>query len=58
MLKTQSDSRTDPDKPLAEQFNLLQVVYEDRYPASFEIRERRFQLSIKHSQSVMSEVGL
>ena len=40
------DSRLDPERPLAEQFNLLRVVDNERYPAFFEWRGRRFQLHI------------
>ncbi|SFC96285.1 UDP-4-amino-4,6-dideoxy-N-acetyl-beta-L-altrosamine N-acetyltransferase [Thiohalospira halophila DSM 15071] len=40
------DSRLDPERSLAEQFNLLRVVDNERYPAFFEWRGRRFQLHI------------
>ena len=40
------DSRLDPNKTIAEQFNLLRVVDNTRYPAFFEWQERRFVLTI------------
>lgn len=40
------DSELDPNKTIAEQFNLLRVVDNERYPAFFEINGRRFYLKI------------
>lgn len=40
------DSRLDPDKTIAEQFDLLRVVDNERYPAFFEYRGRRYLLTI------------
>jgi methionyl-tRNA formyltransferase len=40
------DSQLDPEKPLVEQFNLLRVVDNKRYPAFFEWRGRQFELHI------------
>ncbi|MDO1557944.1 hypothetical protein Q0812_00705 [Brevundimonas sp. 2R-24] len=41
------DSRLDPNRTLADQFDLLRVVDNDRYPAFFEHRGRRFILRIE-----------
>lgn len=41
------DSRLDPDQSLAAQFELLRVVDNDRYPAFFDLRGRRFVLKIE-----------
>ncbi len=41
------DSALDPNQTLAEQFNLLRVVDNQRYPAFFEINGRRYELHIK-----------
>ena len=41
------DSRLDPERSLAEQFELLRVVDNDRYPAFFEWRGRRYGLGIQ-----------
>ena len=41
-----SDSRLDPDKSIAEQFDLLRVVDNDRYPAFFDYRGHRYVLKI------------
>lgn len=43
------DSRLDPDRTLREQFNLLRVVDNERYPAYFEINGRRYLLKIEPS---------
>ena len=42
-----ADSRLDPERTLAEQFELLRVVDNDRYPAFFEWRGRRYELNIR-----------
>lgn len=42
-----SDSRLDPHATIADQFNLLRIVDNDRYPAFFEYRGRRFALRIE-----------
>lgn len=41
------DSRLDPEKSLSEQFNLLRVVDNDRYPAFFDFRGHRYVLKIE-----------
>jgi methionyl-tRNA formyltransferase len=40
------DSRLDPEKTLKEQFNLLRVVDNDRYPAFFEYKGTKYKISI------------
>ena len=42
-----ADSQLDPQRPLAEQFNLLRVVDNHRYQAFVELRGRRYELQIK-----------
>lgn len=41
------DSRLDPQKSIAEQFNLLRVVDNDRYPAFFDYRGQRYIVKIE-----------
>lgn len=41
-----ADSRLDPQRTIAEQFNLLRVVDSERYPAFFELRGRRYVLAL------------
>ena len=41
------DSRLDPDKTIREQFNLLRVVDNKRYPAFFELNGNRYLLKIE-----------
>ena len=45
--RTPSDSRLDPNRTIAEQFDLLRVADPDRYPAYFDHRGRRFVLLLK-----------
>lgn len=45
--RTPADSELDPNKTITEQFNLLRVVDNDRYPAFFELSGRRYRLSIE-----------
>ncbi len=42
-----ADSELDPQRSLAEQFNLLRVVDNQRYPAFVELRGRRYALQIQ-----------
>jgi methionyl-tRNA formyltransferase len=42
-----ADSQLDPQRPLAEQFNLLRVVDNHRYPAVFHWAGRRYALQIQ-----------
>jgi methionyl-tRNA formyltransferase len=44
--RTPEDSRLDPGQTLAEQFDLLRVVDNDRYPAFFDHRGHRYVLRI------------
>jgi len=45
--RTPDDSKLDPQKSIAEQFNLLRVVDNDRFPAFFEWRGHRYTLKIE-----------
>ncbi|MBV5287138.1 MAG: hypothetical protein JZU45_13745 [Methyloversatilis discipulorum] len=45
--RTAEDSRIDPARTLAEQFDLLRVVDNDRYPAFFDFRGERYLLKIE-----------
>ena len=44
--RTPKDSELDPDKSIAEQFNLLRVVDNERYPAFFRHRGHTYELKI------------
>jgi len=44
------DSRLDPKKSILEQFNLLRTVDNDRYPAFFDFKSRRYYLKISAAQ--------
>jgi methionyl-tRNA formyltransferase len=44
------DSELDPNKTIAEQFNLLRVVDNDRYPAFFELNGNRYYLTISKGE--------
>jgi len=46
-MRTPADSRLDPNKTIAEQFNLLRVVDSKRYPAFFDYRGKRYLLKIE-----------
>lgn len=41
------DSRLDPERSLAAQFNLLRVADPERYPAFFELHGHRYEISIR-----------
>lgn len=41
------DSRVDPDRSVAEQFDLLRTADPERYPAFFDYRGRRFKLVLE-----------
>jgi methionyl-tRNA formyltransferase len=45
--RTPKDSRIDPQRPLADQFDLLRVADPARYPAFFELRGQRYEISIR-----------
>ncbi|MCK4823394.1 methionyl-tRNA formyltransferase [bacterium] len=49
------DSRLDVDKSLREQFNMLRVVDNDRYPAFFEMAGKRYFLKIEKASQDTSE---
>lgn len=50
------DSRLDADKTIAAQFDLLRVVDNDKYPAFFEYRGRRYKLKIEpHEKESLDE---
>ena len=44
------DSELDPSKTLCEQFNLLRVVDNQRYPASFQMNGARYKLLIEREK--------
>jgi methionyl-tRNA formyltransferase len=41
------DSRLDPDRPIAEQFDLLRVADPQRYPAFFDLRGHRYLIHVE-----------
>jgi methionyl-tRNA formyltransferase len=45
--RTPEDSRLDPAKTLAEQFDLLRVADPERFPCFFEIRGRRYRVLLR-----------
>ncbi len=45
--RTPSDSRLDPEKTIAEQFDLLRVVDSERYPAFLDYRGHRYLINIE-----------
>ena len=45
--RTPEDSRLDPEKSIAEQFNLLRVADQVRYPAFFDIRGHRYVIKLQ-----------
>lgn len=49
--RTPEDSRIDPDKSIAEQFDLLRVADPDRFPAFFELRGHCYQIKIEKVNS-------
>lgn len=49
--RTPDDSRLDPGKSLAEQFDLLRVVDPRRFPAFFDHRGQRYLLKIEKAES-------
>lgn len=48
--RTPEDSRLDPDKTLREQFALLRVADNERYPAFFEIGGHEYVIRVEHRQ--------
>jgi UDP-2,4-diacetamido-2,4,6-trideoxy-beta-L-altropyranose hydrolase len=53
-----ADSRLDPELSLAEQFNLLRVVDNQRYPATFQWRGRRYILNLQSERADVGERNL
>jgi methionyl-tRNA formyltransferase len=51
------DSRIDPQRTLAEQFELLRVVDNARYPAFFDFRGRRYRLKIEAASDDQGEAS-
>lgn len=45
--RSESDSQLNPDRTIVEQFDLLRIVDNERYPAFFDIRNRRYLLKIE-----------
>jgi methionyl-tRNA formyltransferase len=45
--RSPADSRLDPNKSIAEQFNLLRVVDSQRYPAFFDYQGKRYLVKIE-----------
>lgn len=41
------DSRVDPHRTLAEQFNMLRVADPERYPAFFELHGHRYEITLR-----------
>jgi methionyl-tRNA formyltransferase len=48
--RTPKDNRIDPHRSLAEQFDLLRVADPARYPAFFELRGQRYEISIRKTR--------
>jgi methionyl-tRNA formyltransferase len=48
--RTPEDSRLDPTKSIAEQFELLRVVDNESYPAFFDFRGKRYVLKIEKAE--------
>jgi methionyl-tRNA formyltransferase len=49
--RSPTDSRLDPNKTIAEQFDLLRVVDSKRYPAFFEFRGKRYLIHIEKAEN-------
>lgn len=49
--RSAADSRLDPHRTLAEQFDLLRVVDSQRYPAFFDYRGKRYLIRIEKDES-------
>ena len=45
--RSSEDSALDPNKSIAEQFNLLRIVDNERYPAFFEYRNNKYKIIIE-----------
>lgn len=49
--RSPEDSRIDPNKTIAEQFDLLRVVDSQRYPAFFDCRGKRYVIRIEKAEN-------
>jgi len=49
--RSPADSRLDPNKTIAEQFDLLRVVDSQRYPAFFDCRGKRYLIRIEKGEN-------
>jgi methionyl-tRNA formyltransferase len=49
--RSSADSRLDPNKTIAEQFNLLRVVDSQRYPAFFDYQGHRYLIKIEKAKN-------
>ncbi|KDE41153.1 Methionyl-tRNA formyltransferase [Nitrincola lacisaponensis] len=49
--RTPADSELDPEKSLRDQFNLLRIVDNDRYPAFFRVGEKKIIVKLSDSSS-------
>jgi len=49
--RSPADSRLDPNKSIAEQFNLLRVVDSKRYPAFFDYQGKRYLVKIEKANN-------
>jgi methionyl-tRNA formyltransferase len=47
--RSPDDSRLDPEKSIADQFDLLRVVDSERFPAFFEYRGKKYHIKIEKS---------
>jgi methionyl-tRNA formyltransferase len=50
-LRTPEDSRLDPNRSIADQFNLLRVADPDRYPAFFDLAGCRYEIILRKKQA-------
>ncbi len=50
--RSPEDSRLDPNKTIAEQFNLLRVVDSQRFPAFMDYRGKRYLINIEKDENV------
>ena len=48
--RTPNDSRLDIDRSIKEQFNLLRIVDNERYPAFFDLQGHRYQIKIEKTK--------
>jgi len=53
--RTPEDSRLDPARSIASQFNLLRVCDPERYPAFFDLHGERFELTVRRSSRAQTQ---